>query len=239
VKFYLERVGLTCHFRNPKLVSDSRFKKIISNRLKYLFVELWHSYISSATSNKLRFYKLVKNSFGKEPYLNSVPIYHLRKAITKFRCSDHNLEIEKGRHTNKKREERVCKVCNKSIEDEIHFLNNCQNYNELRTHYFGGGSGTFNWLRTVQCATKEYAFKLGNFLTKAYKYKTKILKVVLPPNCDMFGCHILFYERYFSACACFDFVCSLFFLSLVKVFVEFPIMLNCNFYARIFYEINK
>ena len=91
VKFYLERVGLTCHFLNTELVSDSRFKKIISSRLKYSFVELWHSYIFNTTSSKMRFYKLIKNSFGKEPYLDNVPIYHLRKVITKFRCSDHNL----------------------------------------------------------------------------------------------------------------------------------------------------
>ena len=140
-----------------------------------MFIELWHFYIASGTLNKLRFYKLVKNFFGKEQYLDNVQTFHLRKAITKFRCSDHNLEVEKGRHANKRMEERFCKACGKSIEDEIHFLNNCHSFKELRRHYFGGGPGSYNWLQIVQCVNKDNAFKLGNFLTKALKYRNKLV----------------------------------------------------------------
>ena len=48
------------------------------------------------------------------------------KALTKLGLSDHKLMIEEGRRKRPiiPREERICKTCNK-IEDEIHFLINC------------------------------------------------------------------------------------------------------------------
>ena len=63
-------------------------------------MELWLAHISGAhlqqgESSKLRFYKQVKESFEMEPYLKVIPIFHIQKVITKFRCSDHILEIEK------------------------------------------------------------------------------------------------------------------------------------------------
>ena len=180
VKLLLSTLGLHCHFQNTKLVNTGRFTEIVKNRLKYHFVELWHVHVSGAQlgqneSSKLRFYKLLKNAFEKEPYLDLIPNFHMRKIITKFRCSDHVLEIEKGRHKNKKVEERLCKMCNRSIEDEIHFLNNCNKYSVIRFHYFGGVPGTYNWLQIMQCKEREIAFKLGNYLTKAFKLRKKII----------------------------------------------------------------
>ena len=99
----------------------------------------------------------------------------MRKIITKFRSSDHALEIEKGRHKNKKVEERFCNICKRSIEDEIHFLNNCCRYEGTRSHYFGGVAGVYNWLKIVKCKDKQTAFNLGNYLTKAFKLRKKLL----------------------------------------------------------------
>jgi hypothetical protein len=36
----------------------------------------------------------------------------MRQLFTKFRVSDHSLEIESGRYKNITREERICKNCN-------------------------------------------------------------------------------------------------------------------------------
>jgi hypothetical protein len=47
----------------------------------------------------------------------------MRQLFTKFRVSDHSLEIESGRYQNIMREERICKNCNlNEIGDEYHFL---------------------------------------------------------------------------------------------------------------------
>ena len=95
--------------------------------------------------------------------------------ISKFRCIDHVLGIEKGRHKNNKVEERLCRVCNKSIEDEIHFLNNCEKYSTLRAHYFGGRSGSYDWIKLLKCKEKDTAFKLCNYLTKAFKLRKQFI----------------------------------------------------------------
>jgi hypothetical protein len=42
--------------------------------------------------------------------------------LSKLRISNHNLEIERGRHRGLQARERICKLCLKEVEDEIHFL---------------------------------------------------------------------------------------------------------------------
>jgi hypothetical protein len=52
----------------------------------------------------------------------------MRQLFTKFRVSDHSLEIESGRYKNITREERICKNCNlNEIGDELeyHFFLKC------------------------------------------------------------------------------------------------------------------
>ena len=48
--------------------------------------------------------------------------------LSKLRISNHNLEIERGRHRGLQAKERICKlhVCLKEVEDEIHFLLKCK-----------------------------------------------------------------------------------------------------------------
>ena len=58
-----------------------------------------------------------------------------RRALTRFRVSSHSLEIENGRHCKPKIpvDQRLCKCCtSQSIEDEVHFLIQCELYADLR-----------------------------------------------------------------------------------------------------------
>ena len=67
-----------------------------------------------------------------EPYLN-LSDFRLRKTIAKLRCSDHTLEIERGRHKKIPRDQRICKVClSNNIETETHFLINCEFFEHIR-----------------------------------------------------------------------------------------------------------
>ena len=55
-----------------------------------------------------------------------------------FCTSNHDLLIEKGRHSKPKipREERICNLCNSNeIEDEIHFLFHCSTNEILRKSF--------------------------------------------------------------------------------------------------------
>ena len=65
---------------------------------------------SDEKMSKLRTYKLVKNKFGIEKYLE-LNERNLRKSLTVFRISAHKLNLNV--------EDRICNVC-MVIEDEIH-----------------------------------------------------------------------------------------------------------------------
>ena len=45
--------------------------------------------------------------------------------FAKLRISSHDLHIEKGRHRKTLLNERKCFLCNKSVEDEKHFVMEC------------------------------------------------------------------------------------------------------------------
>ena len=74
--------------------------------------------------NKLRTYSLFKNIFCHEDYLKWGN-YCQRRLITNFRISSHKLEIERGRYFNVPADQRTCKLCKLSVENEIHFLLEC------------------------------------------------------------------------------------------------------------------
>ena len=70
-----------------------------------------------------------------EPYLLSISNPKIRQAFTKFRLSDHKLLIESGRHCKPPTpvNDRLCTLCQlQAIEDEIHFLIDCNFYQNLR-----------------------------------------------------------------------------------------------------------
>ena len=88
----------------------------------------------SNPESKLRTYSLLKTEIGCEEYLHTIKNTTARQSITKFRLSNHFLEIEKGRHKTPKtpKEMRFCPFCPKSVEDEVHFLIECPTYEHMR-----------------------------------------------------------------------------------------------------------
>ena len=82
--------------------------------------------------HKLRTYALFKKEVGLEGYLSVIRDVSVRTRFTRFRLSDHNLEIEKGRHRGVVAGERFCPFCKDKVEDEIHFLLKCPLYRGLR-----------------------------------------------------------------------------------------------------------
>ena len=55
-----------------------------------------------------------------EPYLSSNN-FEVRRTMSRFRLSAHDLAVEKGRQQSVPRNNRLCKICN-VIEDKEHFL---------------------------------------------------------------------------------------------------------------------
>ena len=86
--------------------------------------------------SKLRTYALFKTSPGFEKYLNEISCLKKRTALTKLRLSNHKLMIEKGRHSNVNRDSRFCPFCPDKIENEKHFLLECETLKLLRSDLY-------------------------------------------------------------------------------------------------------
>ena len=92
--------------------------------------------LSINNSQRLITYVIFKHEFEFEQYLDIMGENKYRQALTRFRISAHNLNIEKGRHLNINREQRICNKCNmKVIENEYHFLLVCPFYTNIRKTY--------------------------------------------------------------------------------------------------------
>ena len=109
----------------------NKFNNYAKKNAQEIYTTWWENNTRAVTS-RLEFYNTIKDDLKFEEYLN-IPEFHIRKGITKIRCSDHILEIEKGRHLKIPRADRICKFCSKNaIESEVHFLTECDYYDDIK-----------------------------------------------------------------------------------------------------------
>ena len=88
-------------------------------------------------SPKLRYYNLYKYEKYPEEYLYFNITKYQRSLFSQFRCGILPLEIEVGRYRDVPLENRLCQVCRTEvIEDEIHFLCQCNKYNNIRRNLY-------------------------------------------------------------------------------------------------------
>jgi hypothetical protein len=105
-----------------KNLKDVKHLKLdIKNEISEKYKNLYKSKINKIDeSSKLFLYKYLEPSLERKFYL-SLKDFSIRNIFTKFRISDHSLEIEKGRYNKTPCEEKlICKNCG-VIEDEAHF----------------------------------------------------------------------------------------------------------------------
>ena len=95
------------------------------------------SSFNSKDNSKLRTYKLFKKELRAETYLN-IPQFKFRKLIAIFRCSDHQLELKLADTKKPEVSLRVFDMCQSGkVENEIHFLIECEVYHDLRQTFLG------------------------------------------------------------------------------------------------------
>ena len=90
-------------------------------------------------NTKLNFYSKFINNTNSSDCYDLVKNMRHRRILAKFRVGNHNLQIEKGRHTKPltPRELRSCECCHsKKVEDECHFFFDCVSYADLRNNLF-------------------------------------------------------------------------------------------------------
>ena len=103
------------------------FLAVFKSRLKDCAIQTIQGFINS--SSKAQYYKYYTTLLNPERYLSVDLPYILKKSFASFRCSSHDLLIEKGRHMNIDRDFRFCPFCLKQniyvVEDKFHFLLIC------------------------------------------------------------------------------------------------------------------
>lgn len=134
VKNLLFDLGFSHVWTNQCTFNSSALFHSVKNKLKERFILFWKKrLLADEGIKKLRTYKLLKENFGIEPYLEILHDKKLRQSLCSFRISAHRLRIEQGRYCGAKPEERLCDICNFSVENEIHFLCSCKKYDGLRS----------------------------------------------------------------------------------------------------------
>ena len=124
----MKAMSLDNIFSSLSCYSSGYVERMFKAKIRESFIQYWNSELNIADVNsirnsKLRTYKMYKSKFAMEDYLINLPDFESRKMVAKFKCSDHTLMIETGRHKKIDLEERMCKMCSqKRVEDESHFL---------------------------------------------------------------------------------------------------------------------
>ena len=108
VKTLLDRLGIPCVWlqQNETEIPLS----LIKQRLFVVYFQNWYPGINN--SNRLLTYARFKHEFTCEKYLDFITNEKFRFALTRFRLSSHELEMESGRYENITKIERICNCCN-------------------------------------------------------------------------------------------------------------------------------
>ena len=110
------------------------FLKVVKQIIKDQLIQDWHSRLND--SSRAFLYRSICD-FRFQPYLDTLTINKYRNSFSRLRTSSHRLAIETGRWAkpiSKPICERVCFSC-KLIEDEFHFILECNIYTEVRQQY--------------------------------------------------------------------------------------------------------
>jgi len=138
VQLWLYDQGVRVLYTNVKCA-------VASAQVSYL--ESIYGEQARARSNRLLTYQLMNTSYTTESgysyahqsYLQAITNVQLRQFLSRFRCSNHRLEVECGRHAKPEsvpRRDKVCRLCPlEAVEDENHLLLVCPAHHDIRCKF--------------------------------------------------------------------------------------------------------
>ena len=134
VKNMLQSMGLNDVWLAQGVGNQELFLAVFKQRCNDIALQREREEISD--SSKLELLSQIKLEPGFELYLSVIDKPMFRIALSRFRCSNHDLMIEKGRALGIPREERLCPLCIiPTIESEYHFMLICEFYKEMRSRF--------------------------------------------------------------------------------------------------------
>merc|ERR1711954_241819 len=127
---------------------------------------------------KLQVMRKHKKEWGKSDYLDE-RYGKGRRILAQIRSGASELKIESGRSEGLPREERICDLCEKEVEDEGHFLLRCKKFEKERQLYeerTGTKLSEENWKGKKGKNTMEFL----KILTMMSKKRSRLLKIQEP-----------------------------------------------------------
>ena len=138
--------------------------------------------LRSNNSNVLNLYRAIKSDFGFETYLDKLASRKLRTVVTKLRVSGHSLRVQTGRYDRLERNMRVCQICNShELEDEYHFVFNCQPYHLLRNRYiktyFRTRPSMYKFIDLLSTQNTNELYMLSRYVFEATKLRNETINL--------------------------------------------------------------
>ena len=152
------------------------FLSTFKQRLNDNFIQNWHDRING--SSRANFYTVIAQ-FRFQTYLENINVFKYLQAMSKFRMSSHRLAIESGRWVKPVRlpvEERKCTNCN-VLEDEYHFIFECNRYTELRKKYipkyYWNRPSMFKLVELLNSTNIKLLPSISIYIFQAFKSRTE------------------------------------------------------------------
>ena len=128
IELCLSQSGFAFVWYNKGITNVKGFLKKLKLRLQDCFRQELNSKMND--SQRFAFYRSFKYDFQCEKYLSTINIAKFRVALTRLRLGRNDLGVN-AFSTDK----RLCPFCTDCIEDEKHFLLECDTYTEFRQKY--------------------------------------------------------------------------------------------------------
>ena len=178
IKQLLSQYGFAYVWDQQGVPNEKAFINVFKQRLIDTFYQAWYSDLDK--SEVLLTYKLVKNEFGYEKYLDYLQ-FDLRSYLVKLRLSSHNLHIQTGRFGRNRipRSERYCMYCRtRDIEDEYHFIIICPCFEQIRKkfikrHHYEHPS-MFKFLNLLKSDDNDIITNLAKYLKAAFTLRISL-----------------------------------------------------------------
>jgi hypothetical protein len=168
IKDVFTKLNLGEHFDNREPVGLD----IVKTRVRNLYSNMWSNNVANIP--KLRTYRLFKTEFSQELYVNLNLKRQERSLLAQLRCGILPLRVETGRYVGEPLEQRLCRMCNSgSVEDEVHFVLNCELYKDIRDRSFNECLRDTQFLNKSDVDKFVYLVKiiprkLAKYITLAY-----------------------------------------------------------------------
>ena len=143
-------------------------------------ISLWFMEITDM--NRLRTYRILKDRFCFEDYLNDNMCASYKQLFVKFRGGLLDLKANTDRFEGIPYHERICQVCSSDIETEMHFILECPYYDHLHVRqefiplHFHMYPSDIQFKRLLNQRNLEIIIKTCQYLIQALRLRNTILQ---------------------------------------------------------------